>query len=178
MTDLPRVTYSNTGEDFSGVHAYLAERIPEVEQRLLGKSWPAIVGGRERTDGQVAIARSPIDRDIVLGEFPQAGEALVNAAIEAARAAYPAWRDIGWPRRAGNRCTGRTHCWLWAWMRGAAATLFARSSFSAPVLRSNSGSTTGWAPPSVWKRWRGGLARWDSTSGQPSCWARQKCCGT
>ena len=45
------------------------------------------------------VARSPIDRDIVLGEFPQADAALVDEAVEAARAAFPAWRDLGWPRR-------------------------------------------------------------------------------
>ena len=29
--NLPRVTYSNTGEDFSGVHAYLDEIIPMLK---------------------------------------------------------------------------------------------------------------------------------------------------
>ena len=42
-TNLPRVTYSNTGEDFSGVHAHLDEVIPDVEARLLGKSRPALI---------------------------------------------------------------------------------------------------------------------------------------
>ena len=102
MNELPRVTYSNTGEDFSGVHAYLDDLIPQVEQSLLGKGWPAIIGGRERTEGQVLVARSPIDRDIVLGEFPQAGEALVDEAVAAAGAAFPAWRDLGWPRRVAG----------------------------------------------------------------------------
>jgi 1-pyrroline-5-carboxylate dehydrogenase len=96
---LPRVTYSNTGEDFSGVHAYLDAIIPEVEGRLLGKCRPAFVGGRDRTKGSMVVARSPIDRDMVLGEFPQADAALINEAVEAARAACPAWRDIGWPAR-------------------------------------------------------------------------------
>jgi len=96
---LPRVTYSNTGEDFSGVHAHLDAIFPEVEARLLGKRRPALVAGRDRAEGSVILARSPIDRDIVLGEFPQAAEALVNDAVEAARAAFPAWRDMGWPAR-------------------------------------------------------------------------------
>jgi 1-pyrroline-5-carboxylate dehydrogenase len=99
MKNLPRVTYSNTGEDFSGVHAHLDEIIPEVEARLLGKCRPAFVGGRDRMEGQVVRAVSPIDREIVLGEFPQADAALVDEAVNAARAAFPAWRDIGWPKR-------------------------------------------------------------------------------
>ena len=73
MKNLPRVTYSNTGEDFSGVHAHLDAIIPDAEARLLGKSRPAFIGGRDRSEGRVVVARSPIDRDIVLGEFPQAG---------------------------------------------------------------------------------------------------------
>jgi 1-pyrroline-5-carboxylate dehydrogenase len=99
MNNLPRVTYSNTGEDFSGVHAHLDELIPQAEARLLGKALPAFVGGRDRSEGRVVAARSPIDYDIILGEFPQADEALVDEAVQAARAAWPAWRDLGWPRR-------------------------------------------------------------------------------
>jgi 1-pyrroline-5-carboxylate dehydrogenase len=97
--NLPRVTYSNTGEDFSGVHAHLDAIIPDAEARLLGEFQPAFIGGHDRTEGRIVTACSPIDRNIILGEFPQADETLINAAVEAARAAYPAWRDKGWPRR-------------------------------------------------------------------------------
>jgi 1-pyrroline-5-carboxylate dehydrogenase len=100
MSNLPRVTYSNTGEDFSGVHAHLDAIIPEVEARVLGKARPAFVDGKDRSEGRVLDARSPIDRDIVLGEFPQAEVGLVDDAVEAARAGFPAWRDLGWRRRA------------------------------------------------------------------------------
>jgi 1-pyrroline-5-carboxylate dehydrogenase len=99
MKNLPRVTYSNTGEDFSGVHAYLDEVIPQASDRLLGKARPALIGGRDRDQGPVVAAKSPIDREIVLGEFPQASAALVDEAVDAARDAYPNWRDIGWPKR-------------------------------------------------------------------------------
>src|SRR5687768_771838 len=100
MKNLPRVTYSNTGEDFSGVHAHLDAIIPDAEVRLLGKTRPALVAGRDRVNGQIGAARSPIDRDILLGEFPQSDEALVDEAVRAAKAAYPAWRDMSWARRA------------------------------------------------------------------------------
>lgn len=99
MNDLPRVTYSNTGEDFSGVHAYLDSIIPEAEARLLGKGRPAFVGGHDRGEGRIVEARSPIDRSIVLGKFPQADEALIDDAVQAARAAFPGWRGMGWRRR-------------------------------------------------------------------------------
>jgi len=99
MKNLPRVTYSNTGEDFSGVHAYLDELIPDASNRILGKSRPALIGGRDRGEGPVVAAKSPIDRSIVLGEFPQANAALVDEAVQAARQACPHWRGIGWPKR-------------------------------------------------------------------------------
>jgi 1-pyrroline-5-carboxylate dehydrogenase len=99
MNHLPRVTYSNTGEDFSGVHAHLDSIIPEAEARLLGRNRPSIIAGRDRSEGQVTIAHSPINREIVLGEFPQADPALVDYAVAAASAAYASWRDLGWPRR-------------------------------------------------------------------------------
>ena len=99
MKNLPRVTYSNTGEDFSGVHAYLDEVIPQASDRLLGKSRPALIGGRDRNEGPAVTAKSPIDRDILLGEFPQADAALVDEAVDVARNAFPYWRDLGWPKR-------------------------------------------------------------------------------
>jgi 1-pyrroline-5-carboxylate dehydrogenase len=99
MKDLPRVTYSNTGEDFSGVHAHLDEVIPQAEARLLGKTRAAFIGGRDRIERAVTKAVSPIDGGIVLGEFPQADAALVDEAVNAAGAAFPAWRDMGWPKR-------------------------------------------------------------------------------
>lgn len=98
-TNLPRVTYSNTGEDFSGVHAHLDELIPDAERRLLGKMRPALIDGRDRMEGATIVARSPIDRDIILGEFPQADAALVDDAVEAAHRAFAPWRDMGWQRR-------------------------------------------------------------------------------
>src|SRR4051812_33275847 len=99
MKNLPRVTYSNTAEDFSGVHAYLDEVIPEASKRLLGKNRPALINGRDRSEGSAVAAKSPIDREIVLGEFPQADSALVDEAVGAARTAFPHWRNMGWPRR-------------------------------------------------------------------------------
>jgi len=99
MNNLPRVTYSNTGEDFSGVHAYLDEIIPDAEARLLGNIRPGLIGGQDRTDGVIVTARSPVDYGIHLGEFPQAGEGTVDDAVNAARSAFPSWRAMGWPRR-------------------------------------------------------------------------------
>ncbi len=99
MKNLPRVTYSNIGEDFSGVHAHLDAIMPDTEARLLGKARAAFIGGKDRNEGRTVPEHSPIDRDILLGEFPQADAALVDEAVLAAATAFPAWRDLGWERR-------------------------------------------------------------------------------
>lgn len=46
------------------------------------------------------VKRNPADRDDVIGEFPDSGKEDVEAAVEAARKAYPAWRGTPAPRRA------------------------------------------------------------------------------
>ena len=97
--NLPRVTYSNTGEDFSGVHAHLDEIIPDAEARLLGNIRPAFIGGEDRPEGRIVSVRSPIDYSINLGDFPQADSGIIDDAVDAAHAAYPSWRAMGWPRR-------------------------------------------------------------------------------
>ena len=96
---LSRVTYTNIAADFSGVHAHLDTLIPVVEARHLGRRHAAVIGGRERTEGSVATVTSPIDRELVLGEFPVASAALVDAAVAAARSAFPAWDAKGWRGR-------------------------------------------------------------------------------
>jgi 1-pyrroline-5-carboxylate dehydrogenase len=99
VTALPRVTYTNMAEDFSGVHAHLDALIPQVESRQLGRRHTAWVGGRERAEGSISKVPSPIDRDLILGEFPQASPSLVEVAVAAARAALPAWNAMGWRGR-------------------------------------------------------------------------------
>ena len=76
---------------------------PRRKRGCSARAGRRLIGGRDRDEGRVVDARSPIDRDIILGEFPQADAALVDEAVEAARAAYPAWRDLGWPS-AASRC--------------------------------------------------------------------------
>lgn len=95
---LPRVTYTNMSQDFSGVHRRLDALIPKVESELLGRQHTNLIGGRER-GGEMFVASSPIDRDLVLGEFATASPATADEAVAAARAAFPAWRAMPWPDR-------------------------------------------------------------------------------
>ena len=58
-----------------------------------------LIGGEERRAAEEFEDRSPIDRDIVVSRFPVGTRQDVRDAVAAARAAFPAWRDLGWRRR-------------------------------------------------------------------------------
>jgi 1-pyrroline-5-carboxylate dehydrogenase len=99
MTDtLPRVTYSNIRADFSGVHALLDQRIPAIKTTL-GRTWPNRIGGAARESGRRYRAACPIDGRIVLGEFFAADAGAIDAAVRAARAAFPMWSAQPWAER-------------------------------------------------------------------------------
>lgn len=99
MSDnLPRVTYSNIGVDFTPVHDKLDRLIPEFKAGL-GRSWPNIIGGRADRDGMPYRAASPIDDRVILGEFIAASPGAVDRAVKAAKAAYPAWSGLTWQAR-------------------------------------------------------------------------------
>jgi 1-pyrroline-5-carboxylate dehydrogenase len=96
---VPRVTYSNIGTDFTAVHDLLDRLIPAVKRDRLGRRWPNRIGGRTDDDGRGYAARSPIDRDLLLGEFVEASPAAVGRAVGAARDAFADWSERPWQER-------------------------------------------------------------------------------
>ena len=102
--NLPRVTYSNIGVDFTPLHDMLDIAIPAFK-RTLGRSWPNMIGGRPDDDGRRYKAQSPIDDRIMLGEFVAASAPTVARAVEAAKAAFPAWSRLRWQERGGPPVT-------------------------------------------------------------------------
>ncbi|HEX8645773.1 MAG TPA: aldehyde dehydrogenase family protein [Thermoleophilaceae bacterium] len=79
----------------------LLDALRELEPRL-PLSVPVLVGDGERrpSDGKRFESTDPGSPDRVVAVAAQAGEADAAAAVEAARAAFPAWRDLGAERRA------------------------------------------------------------------------------
>src|SRR4051794_38596036 len=96
--ELPRVTYTNIGADFSGLHAMLDEAIPAFRAKL-GGDCPNLIGGEPSSEGQSYVIRSPIDSQLVLGTAFAAGRAEMERAVGAARAAFPAWSRTPWQER-------------------------------------------------------------------------------
>jgi len=85
--ELPRVTYSNIGVDFSPVHTYLDETIPGFEKHVLGRDWtmPFATGPHKEIV-------SPISAELCLGRFPTSTAADVKSAIASARVGAKRWR--------------------------------------------------------------------------------------
>ncbi|HJS33651.1 MAG TPA: aldehyde dehydrogenase family protein, partial [Alphaproteobacteria bacterium] len=80
------------------LHDMLDIAIPAFK-RTLGRSWPNMIGGRPDDDGRRYKAQCPIDDRIVLGEFVAASAPTVARAVEAAKAAFPAWSRLRWQER-------------------------------------------------------------------------------
>jgi 1-pyrroline-5-carboxylate dehydrogenase len=96
---LPRVTYSNLGEDFSGVHAHIDAILPTIKGEILGRTYVNLINGRDDTEGTPYTAPSPIDRDVVLGSFIAATPGAVDRAVRAAKAAARDWGRRPWQER-------------------------------------------------------------------------------
>ncbi len=96
---LPRVTYSNIGEDFSGLHAHLDEVLPAVRATILGQARLNLIDGGNDDDGVRYTAFSPIDRDWTLGTFFAASTGAVDRAVAAARSAFASWSRRPWQER-------------------------------------------------------------------------------
>jgi 1-pyrroline-5-carboxylate dehydrogenase len=96
---LPRVTYTNLDQDFSGVHDELDAAIGKVEATLLGKSHAALLGATAHGNGRQFTVTSPIDSDIAIGTFPQCDRAAIDIAVKAAKEARPQWEAFGWRNR-------------------------------------------------------------------------------
>ncbi|UPK05813.1 aldehyde dehydrogenase family protein [Bradyrhizobium sp. 170] len=86
VLDLPRVTYSNIGVDFSPVHAHLDKIIPSFEKAFLGREWSTPF-----STGPLKEIASPISPDLSLGRFPISTAADAKAAIASARAGANIW---------------------------------------------------------------------------------------
>jgi alpha-ketoglutaric semialdehyde dehydrogenase len=67
--------------------------VSKTYQNLIGGEWKPAASGSTFT------SVSPADHDQVIGEFPSSGPADVEAAVEAAKRAYPAWSAMPAPKR-------------------------------------------------------------------------------
>ncbi|MGH7544654.1 MAG: aldehyde dehydrogenase family protein [Gemmatimonadota bacterium] len=93
-----KISYSTMTMDAEAFHAAF-DRARAEAQSGFGASHANYVNGAARTRGEPWLDRSPIDRELVVGRFVLGTRADARDAIAAARAAFPAWRDLGWRAR-------------------------------------------------------------------------------
>ena len=99
-TTTPRmkITYATLSANNEELQSAFDAAVERVRGEL-GRSYPMLIGDEERRGETEFEDRSPIDSSIVVSRFPVGTRQDVRDAIAAARAAFPAWRDLGWRKR-------------------------------------------------------------------------------
>ncbi|MFN2484327.1 MAG: aldehyde dehydrogenase family protein [Candidatus Limnocylindria bacterium] len=93
-----KITYATLSADNEELQTAFDAALGEARAQL-GRTYALIIGGEERTKPEQFEDRSPIDSELLLGHFQVGDRQDVRDAIAAARAAFPAWRDLGWRER-------------------------------------------------------------------------------
>src|SRR6185295_647123 len=86
-----KLTYSTMFNPPAALHERFAAALAKVRGQL-GATHAHFIGGVDRAAEVTYVLRTPIDRNVVLGKFPDATAAEVAQAMAAAKAAFPAWR--------------------------------------------------------------------------------------
>ena len=100
MATTPRmkITYATLSADNEELQSSFDAALARARADL-GRTYPMIIGSEERLGDETFEDRSPIDRDLLIARFPKGTRQDVRDAIDAARAASPAWRDTPWRDR-------------------------------------------------------------------------------
>jgi len=93
-----KITYATLSADNEELHSQFEAALAATRATLGGYHRNYIDGSWRDGDGAFE-ARSPIDREILLGTFARATAADVDDAVAAARAAQPAWAATPWRDR-------------------------------------------------------------------------------
>ncbi|HEX7112067.1 MAG TPA: aldehyde dehydrogenase family protein, partial [Mizugakiibacter sp.] len=94
-----RLTYATMYNPPEAMHERFEAALARVEAAL-GARHPLFIAGADRDAAQHADRRSPIDTALRLGDFALAGNGDVDAAMAAARDAFPSWRATPVAERA------------------------------------------------------------------------------
>jgi 1-pyrroline-5-carboxylate dehydrogenase len=93
-----KITYATLRADNEDLQQQYEAGLERAKARL-GQAHRNFVDGVERDGDGTFELRSPIDTDILVGEFAKGTRSDVQDAIAAARRAQPAWFRLGWEKR-------------------------------------------------------------------------------
>ena len=96
---MEKITYASLGSLGEGFHGAFDAALKLVREGL-GRAHPMYIEGKPKKarDGIFADI-SPADSRVVLGKFQRGGRDDARQAVDAARAVFSAWRDLGWRDR-------------------------------------------------------------------------------
>ena len=86
-----KITYSTLGTPDPLIDQYFDEALATVKG-WLGQTHKQYINGEWRTSHDSFTTTSPVDKSLVMGTFQLGGKQDIDAAMAAAKAAYPAWR--------------------------------------------------------------------------------------
>ena len=87
-----KLTYSTMFDPPQELHEQFEASLDAVRNSF-GRDYAHYIGGTDVSAGTMIEDISPIDTSLVLGRFPVATGENINAAVAAAKAAFPAWKN-------------------------------------------------------------------------------------
>jgi 1-pyrroline-5-carboxylate dehydrogenase len=93
-----KVTYSSLSSPDPLLHDYYEEDVRTARANL-GGTYPMYINGQWREGEKTFTKYSPIDTNLVIGQFPHGSKRDIDDAVAAAKAAFPLWRDTPWLER-------------------------------------------------------------------------------
>jgi len=94
-----KLTYATMFDPPEELHTRFEAALTRLGAQL-GRQHPLFIAGAERFTGEFIAKRNPANQEQLLGEFAAAGAADADAALGAAHAAWPAWKDTPVAQRA------------------------------------------------------------------------------
>ncbi len=85
-----KITYTATPDQIEAMHEAFDDALSALNAEL-GRTYPLIVGGEERTGRELFEVRAPANTNLLLGKFQRGTAQDVDDAVAAAKDAYPAW---------------------------------------------------------------------------------------
>jgi 1-pyrroline-5-carboxylate dehydrogenase len=98
MAEAFKLTYATMFNPPEELHMRFEEALTKTRANL-GKEYGMIIQGKEHFSSEKFEDRSPADTQVVLGVFQKGTEGDAQAALAAARKAFPAWSGMKWQER-------------------------------------------------------------------------------
>ncbi|GAB4531525.1 MAG: L-glutamate gamma-semialdehyde dehydrogenase [Anaerolineales bacterium] len=93
-----KLTYATMFNPPEELHTRFEEAL-EVWKGKFGQEYGLIIDGKDQFTAEKFEKRSPVNTDLVLGVFQKGGMAEAEAALRAARRAFPVWSKMPWQER-------------------------------------------------------------------------------